>query len=115
MPSLHFTIHRGLTFAGYQLLALDSAGAAVVQSAGTTYLLQARTAPGAAVAFALPTVRGTEADGQILISEASAATTAEFPTGTFVYDLIPIDSDEKPWPPILTGTIRVIAPVSIPA
>lgn len=114
-PSLHFEIHQGLTFAGFQLLALDSAGAAVVQSEGTTYLCQVRSAAGNALSFDLSVVRGTEAAGQILIEEASAAETAAFPVGSYVYDIVPIDTDDKPWPPILKGTIKVIKPVSLPA
>lgn len=115
-PSLHFEIHQGLTFAGFQLLALDSAGAAVVQTEGTTYLCQVRTAAGADVlSFELSVIRGTEADGQILIEEATAEETAAFPVGSFVYDIVPIDTDSKPWPPILKGTIKVIEPISLPA
>jgi hypothetical protein len=59
--------------------------------------------------------RGTEADGQILIPEVTAATTAGLPVGQFQYDLIPIGSDSKPWPPILFGTITVSDPISQPA
>jgi len=115
MQTHDFTIYKGLTFAGFQLIALNSAGAAVAQEDGTTYLCQARTAPGKALSFELPVTRGTDATGQIIMEEVDAATTAEFPVGTFVYDLVPVDSESKAWEPILKGTITVAASVSLPA
>lgn len=114
-PSHNFDIYQGLTFAGFQFLALDSSGAAVVQDAGTTYLCQCRTAAGKELAFELSVIRGTEADGQILMEEVPAAETAVFPAGTVSYDVVPIDTDEKAWEPILKGTITVKKPISLPA
>jgi hypothetical protein len=110
----NFTIYRGLTFAGLRLLALDASGAAVTISAGTTGLLQARSAPGKALAFELPVELG-EATGEILISEVAASVTAEFPIGLYAYALILISSDGKPWPPILCGQIAVSKAVTQPA
>lgn len=102
----NFTIHKGLTFAGLRLLALDASGSAVAIEAGTTALLQARNAPGRALALSLPVTLG-EAVGEILIPEVAASVTAGFPLGEFAYDLILISADAKPWPPILGGQITV--------
>lgn len=102
----NFTIYRGLTFAGLRLMALDASGAAVTISAGTTALLQARNAPGKALAFALPVSLG-QAVGEVLIPEVAASVTAAFPLGEYAYDLILISADAKPWPPIMSGHITV--------
>lgn len=110
----NFTIFKGITFAGLRLLALDASGAAVAISPGTTGLLQARSAPGKALAFELPVSLG-EAAGEVLIPEVAASVTAQFPIGLYAYDLILISSDEKPWPPILSGQIAVSKAVSQPA
>lgn len=115
IPSFTFEIYRGLAFPGWQLLALDKAGNPVAQDVGTTYLLQARKTPSGTVEFELPVVRGTEATGQILIESQTEAQTALFDEGEFVYDLVPIDATSKAWPPILTGIVKVIQPVSQPA
>ena len=111
----NFTIHRRLTWEGRQILVVDAAGAAVAQGAGTTYKLQARTATGKALAFELPVTRGEEAEGQVLIPEVSAATTAELPLGAFGYDIVPIDADSKPWEPIVKGVIDVKDSFSVPS
>ncbi len=114
-PTLHrFSIYRGLTWEGLRCRLLDSAGNAVTINAGTTALLQVRRAPGKDVEFALPVEIG-ENDGEVIIPEVSAATTATMPLGDWMYDLILIDSEGKPWPPIVTGTITVLNPVSVPS
>lgn len=113
--TLHsFTLYRGLTFGGLRLMALDASGAAVVISAGSSGLLQARRSAGQALAFALPVELG-DADGEILIPEVDAATTAALPLGVFVYDLTLIDANDKPWGPFLHGLITVKDSVSVPA
>ena len=112
IPSHNFEIYAGLTFPGFSIILLDSAGAAVTQDAGTTYLLQARNAAGKALAFALTVTRGTEATGQVIIAERSAAVTADFPLGTYVYDCVPIDTDDKAYSPLFTGVITVKKAVS---
>lgn len=113
MPSqLHnFTIFRSLTWQGLRCMALNSTGDAV-QLEGTA-LLQARKAPSKPVAFELPVTLGDE-DGEILIPEVSATSTAALPLGEFEYDLILIDTDSKPWPPVIHGTITVKDPISRP-
>lgn len=113
-PRQNIEIYQGLTFAGWGFILLDATGQPVSQDVGTTYLCQVRTQSGAALAFELPVVRGAETTGQILMSEVAAATTADMPVGTFVYDVIPIDTDSKPWPPVLTGQVKVSKPISVP-
>lgn len=113
-PRQDLEIHQGLTFAGWTFILLDATSQPVAQDEGTTYLCQARTKAGAALAFELAVVRGTETTGQIIMSEASATATADMPVGTFVYDVIPIDTDSKPWPPVLTGQVKVTKPISLP-
>lgn len=115
MIQIHnFTIYKGLTFAGLRLMALDASGAGVVINEGTAALLQARNAPGKALAFALPVTPG-ESVGEVLVPEVAAAVTADFPVGDYAYDLILISADDKPWPPILGGQITVKRAVSQPA
>ena len=117
MPATRFDfeIYRGLTWAGLQLIAVDAAGSPVAQGEGTTYLLQARKARGQELAFAMPVVRGTNADGQIIVPEMAASSTALLPVGKFQYDLIPISADGKPWPPIMLGIITVFESISKPS
>lgn len=111
----NFTLYPGITWEGRQIIVVDAAGDPVAQGAGTTYLLQARTATGKDLAFALPVTRGTEADGQVLIPEVAAATTATLPIGSFGYDIIPIGADSKPWEPIVKGVITVAKTFSVPS
>lgn len=111
----NFTLYRGLTWEGRQIIVVDAAGDPVAQGAGTTYLLQARTATGKALAFSLTVTRGTDATGQVLIPEVSAATTAALPLGAFGYDIVPIDADSKPWEPIVKGVIDVKDSFSAPS
>jgi hypothetical protein len=110
----NFTLYRGVTFAGLRLMAVDATGSAVALNGGTTALLQARKAAGKALAFELPVNLG-EAVGEILIPEVSATTTAALSRGEFEYDLILISADEKPWPPILRGVIKVEDIISQPS
>lgn len=116
MPSTRndFTINKGLTFGGFSLIALDAAGEPVIIGAGTTCLLQARTAADKPLSFALDVSLG-EADGEIIVDEVAAADTADLPVGQFGYDLILIDADSKPWGPFMQGTITVKQPFSQPA
>jgi hypothetical protein len=114
MPSTQhdFTIYRGLTWAGLRCIAL-SASSEPVSVEGSTALLQARKAIGKPVAFALPVTLGQEA-GEIIIPEVSAETTATLTRGAYVFDLILIGGDGKPWPPVMHGIITVRQPVSNP-
>lgn len=113
-PRQNIEIYQGLTFSGWAFILLDATGQPVVQDVGTSYLCQVRKQAGGELAFELVVVRGTETDGQILMSETSAATTTTMPVGTFVYDVIPIDTDSKPWPPVLEGQVKVKKPISLP-
>jgi hypothetical protein len=113
--TLHnFTIHRGLTFGGLRLMALDSSGNPVVIQAGSTGLLQARRTAGASLAFALDVSLGDE-DGEILVDEVSDTDTAAFTAGEYAYDLVLIDDDDKAWGPFMHGTITVKDTISEPA
>lgn len=114
-PTHDITIYKGLTFEGLSIICLDASGSPVVQDAGTTYLCQVRTAPGKPMQFALTVTRGTQASGQIVMAEVSATNTAAFPAGTFVYDIVPIGTDSKPWAPLVRGQLTVSRPVSLPS
>jgi hypothetical protein len=114
-PRQNLEIYQGLTFAGWSFILLDATGQPVAQDVGTTYLCQARTQAGdESAAFALVVVRGTQTTGQIIMAEASAAQTLVMPVGSYVYDIIPIDTDSKPWPPVLTGQVKVLQSISFP-